>query len=244
MSCLGQTTNGHQCRRTIGLVNGRCRTHGDGVVSAIKQRVKSVWEGPSNRASDRLQKFLSDHRNRHVVRAKLGRTPVLKPVDVALNVISAGKYKQKQKELNYDDVYHNYLLVQLDNGVWWKLEKNERVVFAKPTKTDFDNVIADMPLRKETTLPEMFERASKGKEKEFYRYRAGSNNCQEFTRDMIEKNGLLDAGDDRIKLQDSKQLIDTLPGGELIPNTVTDLANIIDRVRHGDGRPRKFMCPL
>jgi hypothetical protein len=52
---------------------------------------------------------------------------------------------------------------------------------------------------------------------------------------MIVENGLLPGDDERTDLQDAKSLIDTLPGGETIPNAVTDLANVIDRVKQGDG---------
>jgi hypothetical protein len=52
-----------------------------------------------------------------------------------------------------------------------------------------------------------------------------------------------------LEIQDAKSLLSTLPGAETIPNAVTDLANVIDRVYQGDGvkvirNKKKIWCPL
>jgi hypothetical protein len=261
MSCLGRTQSGQPCQQTIGLKNRLCPAHmdqyGDGMVSDardfVKKRITAVKEGPSGKASGKLQQFLDKHKDRKVVSMHLIRKPVLRPVDLALNALSFGKYRKKQKELDYDNVYHNSLLVTLDDGKTYKLEKNERVQFFDAKRADWENEIFDVPLNgKSLTMKDMVETASRGNETNFYKYRAGSNNCQRFTRDIIEKNGLMPGPEDdakHLEIQDAKSLLSTLPGAETIPNAVTDLANVIDRVHQGDGvkvirNKKKIGCPL
>jgi len=94
-----------------------------------------------------------------------------------------------------------------------------------------------VPLKgKQLNLAQMVETAEEGNEEHFWKYRAGSDNCQRFTRDIVEKNGLLpedDEGKKQFELQDAKKMTDTLP--PLVANAVTDVANVAGRIWHGDG---------
>jgi hypothetical protein len=150
---------------------------------------------------------------------------------------------KKREELDYDEVYHSYTLYTLEDGSKWKMEKNA-VVEAFPAKeTDYKGELFDVPVGdRNLTLKGMIENASKGQESEFWKYRAGTNNCQAWTRDMIERNGLLSP----VKEQDAQALVDTLPAGQTIPNLVTDAAATFDRVLHGDGisKQRKIRAAL
>ena len=253
MSCKSITKKGKPCRSRIATdVNGYCRVHqtGDGIISDAKsfvqRRIQAVREGPSKKASDRLKAFLAENKGKKVVTIQLGRKPIVRPVDMFLNTISLGQYKKMQKKLNYDEVYHQFLLVTLDDGKTYKIEKNERVVSMPAKKSDYSGDIFDVPVTKSLTLPDMIDTASAGQEEKFYKYTGAEDNCQRFTRDMIERNGLLPDGakEPQYQVQDAKSLVDTLPGKSLIPNAVTDLANVIDRVRHGDGARPRIPCPL
>jgi hypothetical protein len=92
----------------------------------------------------------------------------------------------------------------------------------------------------------MVETASKPDPASFWKYRAGTNNCQKWTRDMIERNGLLPADSAQLELQDASSLLDTLPAGHTVPDRVTDAAATFDRVLHGDGisQQRKIRAAL
>ena len=137
------------------------------------------------------------------------------------------------KELNYEDAYHQFLLVTLSDGKTYKLEKNEKVEHAPVTKSDYDGEVFEVPLKgKQLNLAQMVETAEEGNEEHFWKYRAGSDNCQRFTRDIVEKNGLLpedEEGQKQFELQDAKKMTDTLP--PLVANAVTDVANVARRWR-------------
>jgi hypothetical protein len=210
------------------------------IIAPIAKRIEAVKKGPRTSASARFQKFLDNHPEK-ITKIQLGRKPIVPAVHTALDVMSLGQFSKKQKELDYDRVYHNYLLVTLDDGKTYKLEKNETVVEHTADPADFKNETWNIPLQgKQLTMKNMVQTASAGNESRFYKYRGGTDNCQQFTRDMVEKNGLLPSQAPHLDLQDAKQLTGTiLPGVNKVPDFVTDIASIADRAIHGDGLRKK-----
>jgi hypothetical protein len=214
------------------------------LVAPIAKRIEAVKKGPRTAASNRFQKFLDEHPEK-ITKIQLGRMPIQNYVHKALDVMSAGRFSKKQKDLDYDQVYHNYLLVTLDDGKTYKLEKNETVVEHTAEASDYKNQTWDIPLQgKQLTMKNMVQAASAGNESRFYKYRGDSDNCQRFTRDMVEKNGLLPdenhTSHKHLEVQDAKKLTGTLlPGVNKLPNALTDLASIADRAVYGDGLKAK-----
>lgn len=198
--------------------------------------VAAIHRGPRTSASTRFQAFLDKNEGNPVTKVQLGRKPIVSAVHKALDAISLGRFSKTAKKLNYDKVYHNYLLVTLADGKTYKLEKNETVIEKPAIKSDFENELYNIPTKdKKLTVKEMITKASEGNESRFYKYRADSDNCQRFTRDVIEKNGLLPDDIKPMEIQDAKTMVGSLPGAAMIPNAVTDLAAVADRVVHGDG---------
>lgn len=263
MPCKAATKTGKPCRMRTNT--DYCMSHsqrGDGLYDDAKavahkviqfspftRRVAAVVQGPRKTATARFKKFLDETQGNKVVKVELGRKPIVKPVHKALDLLSLGRFSKKQKELKYDDVYHQYIIVTLDNGRKYKIEKNE-VVIEKPAKdTDYkSSQIWDIPLKgKELTLKSMIDTASKGQEQSFWQYSGSANNCQKFSRDIIERNDLMPA-EDTFPTQNTKALVDTLPAAtHAIPNLVTNTAAVVDRFVHGDGVQRKkqlCVCPI
>jgi hypothetical protein len=245
MPCHGVNKKGQPCRKPC--KGDWCQMHqnqeGDGlwddVKSFVGNRIKSaISKGPRTSASTRLAKFLDSHEGNKVVKVQLGRKPIVPLVHKAMDVISRGRFSKAQKKLDYDKVYHNFILVTLDNGKTYKLEKNETIVEKTASKSDYENEVWDIPMngRTDLTMKSMMDTAAKGNETRFFKYRADSDNCQRFTRDMIEKNGLMPADNPKhMEIQDADTLTKAMPGGSFIPNLVTDMASIGDRALYGDG---------
>jgi hypothetical protein len=118
------------------------------------------------------------------------------------------------------------------------MEKNHVVEFFPAKKEDYAGELFEIPLQgKELTLKSMIDTAAKDQESAFWKYRADSNNCQRFTRDLIERNGLMPEVEEKHHaVQDAKALADSLPPAtHHIPNFLTDVAAVGDRLIHGDG---------
>lgn len=239
--CSATTKTGHQCKKMTATTH--CHMHGSGMYSDardfIKRRINAIKEGPSSKPSSRLTKFLDQNQN-HITKLQVGRRPLLAPLRRALDVISFGHFSRKSKALNYDNVYHNYILITLDDGRTIKIEKNEIVSESNASADDKNGELYDVPLNgRKLTVKNLIDTASAGNEANFYKYRANRDNCQVFTRDIVVKNGLLPDQE----IQDAKALVDTLPAKELIPNVITDFAAVGHRLLAGDGIKR-FHCPL
>ena len=154
-------------------------------VRPMVNRISAPVKGPQTHASDRLEKFLNGQKGKTVTKIQLGRKPINSKVKKALDLMSFGKFSKKVKQLDYEDAWHNFLLVTLSDGKTYKLEKNETVQHFKASKSDYDGEVFDVPLKgKQLTLDQMVETAEKGNEERFWKYRAGSDNCQRFTRDI------------------------------------------------------------
>lgn len=258
MQCNGRTQSGNRCKRkTQGHFCPAHAMQGEGIwddtkafakksftklISPITNRINAVRQGPRTTATARFQKFLDDNAGHKVVKVELGRKPIVPLVHKALDALSLGRFSKTAKMKDYSTVYHNFVLITLDDGRVVKLEKNEVVVQKPATKSDYSNEVWDIPLNGKTdlTLKGMIDTASSGNEKNFWKYRAGSDNCQRFSRDIIEKNGLLPEEVPHMEVQDAKALTDSLPAAtHFIPNLVTDTAAVLDRAVHGDGMKKK-----
>jgi len=203
----------------------------------------------------RVRRILEQVGDNHVLKIQLGRTPVEAVLLLFLNLVSLGKFTNKQLELGYDEIYHNYLLITIQNdkvpnvlqkifgttkdvvsSTVYKLEKAHRVRLTKPVfPTEFVDIY-DIPLtpNKIFTLNRLITTAS-NIDKHFYTYDAGNNNmCQTFVENIVDINGLTANIIDNttriaLKPQDAKALIATLGSRSDIVKHVTDLGGKLDK---------------
>jgi len=206
------------------------------VVRPVTNRIAAPIKGPAAFMPSKLESFLKSQEGKTITKLELGRVPIDSRVKKALDVMSLGKFSGKATELGYEKVYHQFMLVTMSDGKTYKIEKNEQVMHFPAKKSDYSGEIFDIPLNKELTLAQMLDTAEDGNEERFWKYRADSDNCQSFTRDMIVKNGLLPGDSTLVDKQDAKAMVDSLPTlTHGVPNFVTDLANVGRRVISGDG---------
>ena len=80
-----------------------------------------------NKRPKAINDYLSLHGNKGLRRIIVSRKPVSAKIQYIANLVTSGGWGQNMKKLNYDDVYHLFMLVELDDGTLFKLEKNSRV---------------------------------------------------------------------------------------------------------------------
>lgn len=160
-------------------------------VSAATEAVHKVidwWTGTA--IPPAIASFLKAHGDEKVTSLKVGRTPISKTLDLALDVMSGGKFGQVKKRLGYDKFFHLFVVVN-DK---WRIEKNELFNIISYSKADGEE---DMPVSlegKDFTIGEFLERASKGDETNFYRqYNAFGANCQAMVMKLLTRNHLMTA---------------------------------------------------
>jgi hypothetical protein len=199
-------------------------------------------EGPS----PALRKFGIDNVGVKIKSIQIARKPIISGVSKFLNIISFGNFDKTRRKLGYNDVYHNYLLVELENGKKVKLEKNEIVEVKPSSSEDYTTEVHNIPVNKDIDINSLLSNATKlpsgRKDPDFWKYSARDRNCQQFTKEVIERNGLQPEdknGQEVLNPQDAKKLVDSLGVLKGIPQITTDLAGGVDRFINGNGLSSK-----
>ena len=209
------------------------QTFGTGIFDIIKNRIHFQ---PRKWPTKRFENFLNENGPKTIVSIKLGKQPIQSATKTVLNWMSLGKFEKMKKQLKYQDVYHNFLVVRLEDGAQWIIER-KHVVLARPYKQSMnDPNMVWIPIPCNLTLSELIEKASKD-DSNFWKYDPEKCNCQTFVRDIVCKNVSVSKDvEEEIRPQDSRQLLGTLPKGiNKIPKLVTDVASVGDRIIFGDG---------
>jgi hypothetical protein len=206
-------------------------------------------QGPRKTATKRFINFLETEGNQKVVDIQIARKPVESGVKFLMNALSLGRFNKTAKSLGYDDIYHAYTIITLENGRSYVVHKNEVVEEREATPADFKNERYTVPLPKNSTLTlkGMIERASttdmgvpasKESQQRFWQYDGKEDNCQSFVRQLVQDNDLQITDPKAQELlvpQDGRALIDSLEEYSHYPKFITDVAATLDRGIHGDG---------
>ncbi|CAF4919571.1 unnamed protein product [Rotaria sp. Silwood1] len=205
----------------------------------------------------RVRNILKKVGDELILKIQLGRTPVRGHNVRILNLLSHSKFTNKQLELGYDEIYHNYLLITIKNtyGPYvlqhmfgnasqnttsttiLKLEKRLRISLKYRIIPDELIDVYDIPLtpNKPLTLNRLLS-AALNVDKNFYRFDVGANNtCQTFVENIIDINGLLPNIIDQATLNalipiDAKTLISSLGSRADIVEIATNLGAQLEKL--------------
>ncbi|CAF3812451.1 unnamed protein product [Rotaria sp. Silwood1] len=204
----------------------------------------------------KARKLLEEIGDEPIMKIQLGRRPVKDLAIKILNFLSYSKFADKQYELGYDEIYHNYLLITVQNNHGFNvlqnivrnapentngktvlvLEKSFRIGLRDPVIPDEMIDLYDIPLppNKSLTLNQLITTTLYA-EKDFFVYDAGENNmCQTFVKSVLESNGLMPNIVDEATLEalepiDSKTLVATLDELSGLVKLTTDIAAKLHR---------------
>lgn len=191
-----------------------------------------------NTPTSRFQNFMDNNNDKKIVSVEVGRTPIYSGIEKAMNILSFGKFDKTKRRLDYDEVYHQYMIVNFDDGTNAKIERNHVVENKKVTDEDRKNIFVEIPTEdKDLTVKRLINNSALNNDS-FWKYDASKSNCQLFVRDLINTNGLLpDVDTEKIlETQDAKQLVDSIPEPlRDIPLVITNIASAADKVVYGAG---------
>lgn len=211
--------------------------------------------GPRKTVPPPVRKFLDDHKGRTVVGITVGTAPVSSNVAKLVDFLSLGSYKRGLKKRGYNEARHAYMVLTLDDGTRFKMEKNHVVEIAPADNKSLwrfidkdsgkDNRERQLKVLKPIALNDFMANGEKyagqgDKKHEFWQYDPVSANCQYYVDDLVTGNrdhiGDVDAEREfyfQAGASDSVKNV-TKP----IVSAPIDLAATLDRVRHGDGLTR------
>jgi len=181
----------------------------------------------------KTQKLYNSIKDKTITEMTVVRAPIYSIIKKVLDVVSLGAFSKVSKKLGYDDIYHLSLRVKTEDGGDYRIEKNQNILISNYRK-EKDEQSINVPLNdREITIGGLFERASKGYGiNKFYKYEAFSTNCQEFILNLLKWSGFLTSDLRKFILQDTEELLKTLPSGvKEGVDVITDVASALDKIR-------------
>lgn len=191
---------------------------GNGLKDVIKS-VKDYLFFPTSKMSKKSQDVLDKYKDVNIKSIKVFREPIQSSIQSFLNLVSLGKFNEAKKNANFDNLFHLYMVLKLDNGTDILIEKNENIYIRDDFNKSKDNEsididISDKKLSKGSTmnLDTLLYNTEKLMGKfYFYQYNAKSNNCQDFLMNILKANGLADKKYSDFIKQDLEVLFQNLP---------------------------------
>ena len=161
-----------------------------------------------------VKNALSKIGNNKITSARVGRTPVQSIIQGALKTVA---------NVPYDDLFHLFIELTLDNGQKWVLEKIERINLVKEdrSKKQGAEFTSSFPVNK--TVNELFQSTKNRMGDKFLPYQSASNNCQVFIMGVLDGNSLNNAERTSFVKQDTKAIFEKNPALRKFANTLTDI---------------------
>ena len=214
---------------------------GSGIGDFLKkgiEKVKDVFR-PTYKLNNISTKTLNLYGNKTISSMSVYRTPIQSMINIALNLLSFGKFEEVKKKYGYDTLFHLALVCVID-GKNVIVEKNEVINISTSYTVTSDT--ETMPVStggKLLTLSRMLENTKKYMgDTKFYQYDASNNNCQDFIIAILNSNNLLTPLVNTFVKQNTEELLKELPEyTSKVSRFLTDTGAIISRIL---GRAKKF----
>jgi len=176
-----------------------------------------------------VRDVLSQYGDQQIKSITVCRSPVSSAVQEAMNVASLGAFKKRLSRQPYDELYHLFALITLEDGTVLTLDKQAQITLKVGNKTYKDSMAVAPPF---TTIKEMLDNTQKSMgNSAFFGYNAKSNNCQVFLYNFFESNGKATPQIRSFIMQDVNRLFDD--NLEYFSKFVTDLGSKISTIQYG-----------
>jgi hypothetical protein len=176
-------------------------------------RINKVLEFKEN-VPQNVKNALKKIGNKTITTARLGRTPVQAIIQGALKTVA---------NVPYDDLFHLFIELTLDNGQKWVLEKIERINLIKENRNNKTGAefTPSFPVNK--TVNELFINTKNQMGNKFLPYQSANNNCQVFIMGVLDGNGLNNSERSSFVKQDTKTIFKNNSALRKFANTLTDI---------------------
>jgi hypothetical protein len=215
-------------------VNDYFDTYGQGlgdIIPGIRRGISQLKIGinPLESRPKEVDRLLNKYGDYKITGVRIMKSPIQKTITDLLNVASLFQLRKTLKKLNYDDLYHLYLNLYLENGEVIGLEKNQRLNIVYGGFNPKDSEAITIGFEKKPTLKSLIEHGERKGGANFYRYDAVYANCQKFVIDLI--GNLIPEETKEWIMQDIEKVVPSLYRN--IVKTITDVAAVGDYLWKG-----------
>ena len=216
--------------------------------SPLSSASNVVSQGIREDYPPKVRQILEQYGDANVIKLTIIREPIKRFIDYALNIISLGRWGEAKKRLNYDKLFHLYMIatLQLPNGNkgYLKFEKNEVINITTELGTrDEQAEYMEVPVPCCLTVFDMMNKTRQMVGAPLFKYEAFNNNCQVFLLNILKANDLANPQIAGFISQGVESLLQELPNYvRPFANLTTNIAGLANRVIYGRGeKPPPFI---
>jgi hypothetical protein len=175
---------------------------------SLKQYSEALLKGSNNYTSDVIN-IIKDNGDNMIIKMTLKRRPISDIFEKALNYSTFGQF---EKANPYDKLFHLAVILYLDNGKSYTLEKNATILLSEPTeKSDTEYFEVNYPVDNIISLNSLLERTRQRMGKKYFLYNAKSNNCQDFLLNVFDANNIGGSNEREFIKQDTRKIFNNSP---------------------------------
>jgi len=203
---------------------------------------KDAFTG-ADRLPNSVKSVLSKYGDETIKSIKVCRLPIKKALMSIINAITLGSIKSQQEKLHYDNLVHLYMVITLENGTTVSLEKNEIIMSSiNPTIKEGSECV-NVPINKNILLGELVQKAINKVGNDIFHYDIINSNCQIFTIDVLQANGLLTPQLRAFIQQDVATIVQNIPKPAMW--LAGKVVRLVERLRYltGEGKGALPLAP-
>ena len=160
---------------------------GDGFIASTFRFLTGRYPGEKA-----VRQLIETYGARRIAAMNVVREPIRGIYRWLLNAVTVGKFQQAVASAGHDRLWHLGLVIRLDNGMAFTLEKNQKVTVSPSKAYGSESQYRPVRVWPGLTLARFLDNALRtmGRER-FFVYEAFSTNCQDFILNLLHANRML-----------------------------------------------------
>lgn len=207
-------------------------------VGRVVKNIPEALKGPRLNYPPFFRKFKKEYGDIPIKSIRVCKNPIQETFDTILNLVSTGQFQKEKDKLNYDNMFHLFLVLELVDGRLVRLEKNQvlNIGFIEPSFIRKSCINVPLNAGDVLTINKLLDRAQDAIGNEFFLYDGQNNNCQIFIDNVLTYSDINSKKIKKFVLQDTEKIIGNLPSiSRAIIKGATDLGAVFDVLLYGKG---------
>lgn len=199
------------------------------------KNIPEALKGPRKNYPPFFRNFKKEYGDIPIISIRVCKNPIQETIDTILNLVTTGQFQQEKDKLNYDNMFHLFMVLELSDGRLVRLEKNQVLNIGFINEGFKKKACLNVDLKgKQLTINKLLDSAQEKVGEKFYLYNGQNNNCQIFIDNVLTYS---DINSNKLKdfvLQDANKLIGAMPAlSRAVIQGTTDIAGMFDVLLHG-----------
>lgn len=196
---------------------------------SFKQYSEALLTGSNNYTTNVID-IIKENGDNLITKMVLKRRPISNMFEKALSYSTFGAF---EKANPYDKLFHLAVVLYLDNGRSYTLEKNATISITEPVEkpdTEFKDV--NYPTENIVSLNTLLEKTRLRMGRKYFLYNAKSNNCQDFLLNVFDANNIGGATERDFIKQDTRRIFNESPNYlKNMAKFITDMGGRYDNTK-------------